>query len=125
MPLHTGFVTHMFFALLFFICGGTYQYFQNWIDRETGLAREVPPWVEGMRKFTSWGAVGIMAVFVPGFFIDYLVTGKFVSYPPAVALCAVAEIITMLLLLLNLSTYGISVMGLHLDITLTKARSRV
>lgn len=124
VPLHTGFATHMVFALTFFISGGVYQYMQNWIDRETGLAREVPPWVEQMRKYTSWGAVGIMLLLVPAALVYRAVTGHFVAYPPVVALCAVAEILTMLFLLLNLSTYGISVMGLHLDITLTKVRAR-
>lgn len=123
VPLHTGWVTHTFFAMLFFISGGVYQYTQNWIDRETGMAREVPSWVESMRKYTSWGAVGIMSVFVPGFFIGRIVTGHVVAYPPIVATCAIFEIVTMVLLLLNLSTYGISVRGLSLNVTLAKARN--
>lgn len=84
VPLHTGTATHMLFALTFFLSGGCYQYMQNWIDRETGLGKDVPSWVERLRKFSSYGAIGIMSVFVPGFFGARLITGKWVSYPPIV-----------------------------------------
>lgn len=119
VPFHASHTTHTIFAVGFFTSGVAWTNLQYATDEDMGLGKDVPEWVHSLRRGSSWGAVGVMFMGFTVFFVGQAATKfKIDKHKPLVAIEAVLEIVTMLLLLLNQVTYGMSVRGLELRVSL-------